>query len=91
MNAYKLSFIPIAANGDIMGPFASSKLMVRVNGRVIDSPIQDNMDGSYTTRAVHQPGETASGLGIYIGGVKIPVSRKPHGPRGRFSLLRFWR
>ncbi|HEX8175146.1 MAG TPA: VWA domain-containing protein [Pyrinomonadaceae bacterium] len=92
VNAYKLSFIPVAANGDRMGPLASSKFSVRVNGRVIDSPIQDNMDGSYTTRVVLQPGETASGLGIYIGGVKIPVARQPRGPKGCLSLLRLlWR
>jgi hypothetical protein len=92
VKAYKLTMIPVAANGDRMGPFASSKFSVRSGSRVIDSIIQDNMDGSYSMRFVLQPGETISGLSIYIGGVKIPVATESHGPGGCLSLLRLlWR
>ncbi|HKS27952.1 MAG TPA: VWA domain-containing protein [Pyrinomonadaceae bacterium] len=88
VKAYLLTFIPIAANGDRMGPLASSKLSVRSNGRIVDARIQDNMDGSYTARVSLQPGETVSRLGIYVGGIKVPVAQQPHGPGGCLSLLR---
>lgn len=89
---YKLTFAPVAANGDRMGPFSTERIKVKSNSRIIDSHIRDNMDGSYTTQVTLQAGESLSKLNISIDGVDVPVRLERDGPKGCFPLPRLlWR
>jgi hypothetical protein len=85
---YKITVIPTARSGQLMGPFNPSRLAFYERGRPIPFEIRDAMDGSYEAFIVLTKDSDRADIRMRIGNVEFPQSPLIARRRGILGLLR---
>jgi hypothetical protein len=82
-----LTIKPVAANGELLGPFRHDVITVTVSHGVLDGALVDNLDGSYSQRVLYKGGEDPI-VNVEIYGAPM----RPTGPTlgDGTSCLRLW-
>lgn len=71
-DAWVLTFVPMSAKGEFVGPFRHDVIRVKAAVGELSGALVDNLDGSYSQRVA--PGRDAPVLLIEVYGVELPAT-----------------
>jgi hypothetical protein len=74
LRRYKIVVTPVSANGNLLGPFNSSKILFSKDGVPMNLELRDMMDGSYEAYLLLKRGEDPGKIRLRVGSREFPPS-----------------